>query len=49
MRWTAERRDYAINTLLGAVYLTFGIIVTVWGVASIVVGSLVIGRWIGAL
>ena len=42
-----EQRDHAINTFLGFAYGTFCVVLTVWVMASIVVGSIALGRWIG--
>lgn len=43
----AERRAWALNNFVGAVAVCLGVLATCWIVASFVVGSAVMLRWIG--
>lgn len=44
---TPERREFAINVLLGSAWMTVCVALTLWVIVALIVGSVVLGRWIG--
>jgi len=43
---TPQQREHAVNAGLGVAYVVVVAAVTLWAVAALMVGSVVIGRWI---
>ena len=46
---TPERREFAINSALGIVWVVLWAAVTLCVIVAVVVGSVVLGRWFGGL